>query len=69
MFRDAQPSMMPFATSSPRVIPPKMLMTRLEFRVWREELQGDGCKVELRFEPGAAYQQGHGVVSGGITVL
>ena len=36
-------------TGKDHVVPPKMLMTRREFRLWREELEDDGCKVELRF--------------------
>jgi hypothetical protein len=28
---------------------PPMLMTRSEFRRWREKLQDEGCRVELRF--------------------
>lgn len=31
------------------VVPPNMVMTRQEFRVWREELQDEGYIVELRF--------------------
>ena len=31
------------------VSPPKMIMTRQEFRLWREEMQDQGCTVELRF--------------------
>ena len=36
-------------TGKDHVVPPKMLMTRRKFRLWREELEDDGCKVELRF--------------------
>lgn len=32
-----------------KVTPPKMLMTRREFRTWREEMQDAGYTVELRF--------------------
>jgi hypothetical protein len=28
---------------------PPMLMTRSDFRRWREKLQNEGCRVELRF--------------------
>lgn len=31
------------------VQPPSKLMTRTDFRKWRESLQGEGCRVELRF--------------------
>lgn len=31
------------------VQPPSKLMTRSDFRKWRESLQGEGCRVELRF--------------------
>jgi hypothetical protein len=31
------------------VKPPSMLMTRTDFRKWRESLQSEGCRVVLRF--------------------
>jgi len=43
------PRQMLLITGKDHVAPPKMLMTRREFRLWREELEDDGCKVELRF--------------------
>lgn len=36
-------------TGKENITPPNSLMTRAEFRVWREELQDEGCTVELRF--------------------
>ena len=36
-------------TGKDHVVPPKMLLSRREFRAWREELQNEGCKMELRF--------------------
>ncbi|MFO0815293.1 MAG: hypothetical protein U0796_18925 [Gemmatales bacterium] len=31
------------------VRPPSMLLSRTEFRHWRQKLQDEGCRVELRF--------------------
>ncbi|MBL8824595.1 MAG: hypothetical protein JNJ77_18560 [Planctomycetia bacterium] len=31
------------------ITPPKMLMTRSEFKQWRYQLEDEGCYVELRF--------------------
>jgi hypothetical protein len=31
------------------ISPPKMLMTRTEFKEWRYQLEDDGYSVELRF--------------------
>jgi hypothetical protein len=45
----AGPRQLLLISGKDHVIPPKMLMSRREFRVWREELQDEGCKVELRF--------------------
>lgn len=31
------------------VRPPNMVMTRSDFRKWRDKLQDEGCRVELKF--------------------
>ena len=36
-------------TGKDHVVPPKMLMSRREFRIWRDELKEKGCTVDLRF--------------------
>ena len=36
-------------TGKDNIMPPNSLMTRQEFRGWREGLQDEGCTVELRF--------------------
>lgn len=38
-------------TGDEAVTPPKMLMTRTEFKEWRYQLEDDGYAVELRFTP------------------
>ena len=43
------PQQLLLITGRDHVEPPKMLMSRWEFSIWRAELKQAGCSVDLRF--------------------
>ncbi|MBL8823608.1 MAG: hypothetical protein JNJ77_13545 [Planctomycetia bacterium] len=46
---ESEPRQLLLIFGKDHVTPPSMLMTRMDFRKWREKLQDEGCRVELKF--------------------
>jgi len=46
---DGEPRQLLLIFGNEHVTPPSMLMTRMDFREWRQKLQEEGCRVELKF--------------------
>lgn len=44
-----EPAQLLLIAGKENVVPPKMLLTRAEFKDWRYQLEDEGCVVELQF--------------------